>query len=57
MQAHKLDTRPDREIDASYTRVWSEDARWPRSSRLAFVLAAAAICWAVPLVIAYLLVS
>jgi hypothetical protein len=31
------------------------DTRWPRSRRLAFVAGAAALCWAVPVLVAYLL--
>ena len=32
---------------------WNEGAPWSRRSRLVFILAAAAACWAVPLLIVY----
>ena len=57
MQAHKLDTRPVREMPISAAQIWIEETIWPRSSRVAFVLAAAMACWAVPLLLAYLLTS
>ncbi len=57
MQAQKLETRLGSETAASYTQVWTEEPRWPRSSRVAFILAAALACWAVPLVVAYLIAS
>lgn len=57
MQAQKLETRLGREMTTSYTQVWTEEPRWPRSSRVAFVLAAAVACWAIPLLIAYLIAS
>jgi hypothetical protein len=36
---------------------WIDEPIWPRSSRIAFVLAASMACWAVPLLLAYLLTS
>jgi hypothetical protein len=57
VQAHKLDTRPVREMPISAAQIWVEESIWPRSSRVAFVLAAAMACWAVPLLLAYLLIS
>lgn len=58
VQAQKLDSHLGTEMaTASYSRVWTEEPRWPRSSRVAFVLAAALACWAVPLLVAYLLAS
>ena len=57
MQAHKLDTRPVREMPISAAQIWVEESIWPRSSRVAFVLAAAMACWAGPLLLAYLLTS
>lgn len=55
MQAHKLKTRPIRERTIPATQIWMDEAIWPRGSRIAFVLAAAMACWAVPLLLAYLL--
>ena len=57
MQAQKLDTRPGREIPIPAAKVWIDEPIWPRRSRIAFVLAAAMACWAVPLLLAYLLTS
>lgn len=55
MQAHKLETRPNTEMPIPAAQVWMDEPIWPRSSRVAFVLAAAMACWAVPLLLAYLL--
>jgi hypothetical protein len=58
VQAHKLDTRPIAEtMPIPAAQVWIDEPIWPRSSRVAFVLAAAMACWAVPLLLAYLLTS
>lgn len=57
MQAHKLETRPNKEIPIPAVQVWMDEPIWPRSSRVAFVLAAAMASWAVPLLLAYLLTS
>ena len=57
MQAHKLETRPNKEMPIPAAHVWMDEPIWPRSSRVAFVLAAAMACWAVPLLLAYLLTS
>ena len=55
MQARKLDTRPIREAPIPAAQVWIDESIWPRGSRIAFVLAAAMACWAVPLLLAFLL--
>ena len=57
MQAQKLDTRPRpiKEMPIPAAQIWIDEAIWPRGSRIAFVLAAAMACWAVPLLLAYLL--
>jgi hypothetical protein len=57
VQAHKLETRPAKEMPIVGAQVWIDEPLWPRNSRLAFVLAAAMACWAVPLLLAYLLTS
>ena len=57
MQAHKLETRPAKEMPIVGAQVWIDEPLWPRNSHLAFVLAAAMACWAVPLLLAYLLTS
>jgi len=55
VQARKLDTRPIREAPIPAAQVWIDESIWPRGSRIAFVLAAAMACWAVPLLLAFLL--
>ena len=55
VQARKLETRPVREMPIQTAQVWISEPIWPRGSRIAFVLAAAMACWAVPLLLAYLL--
>jgi hypothetical protein len=55
VQAQKLETRPIREMPIPAAQVWINESIWPRGSRVAFVLAAAMACWAVPLLLAYLL--
>jgi hypothetical protein len=57
VQARKLDTRPIKEMPIPAAQVWIDEPIWPRGSRVAFVLAAAMACWAVPLLLAYLLTS
>jgi hypothetical protein len=57
VQAHKLETRPGKEMPITAAQIWIEESIWPRGSRVAFVLAAAMACWAVPLLLAYLLTS
>lgn len=53
MYARKL----EKEMPAADTATRVEDIRWPRSRRVAFLLAAAALCWAVPILVAYLLAT
>jgi hypothetical protein len=55
VQATKLDLRPHKEIAIANEAVRSEEARWSRNARIAFLLFAAAACWVVPLLIAYLI--
>lgn len=57
VHAHKLETRPAREMPISTAQIWIDEPIWPRKSRIAFVVAAAMACWAVPLLLAYLLNS
>jgi len=41
VQARKLETRPGKEMPIPAAQVWIDEPIWPRSSRVAFVLAAA----------------
>lgn len=60
--ARRLETPERREIPAprdmpaADLEIEITEERWSRSARLAFLLAAATLCWAVPILVAYLLV-
>jgi len=57
VQAHKLETRPAKAMPVAAAEVWIDEPIWRRRWRVAFVVAAAMACWAVPLLLAYLLTS
>jgi hypothetical protein len=47
----------DREMAAADVCMRLGDVRWPRYRRVAFLAAAASLCWAVPIVVAYLIAA
>jgi len=57
VQAHKLETRPAKAMPVAAAEVSIDEPIWRRRWRVAFVVAAAMACWAVPLLLAYLLTS
>ena len=50
MYARKL----EREMPAADVSMRKGDIRWPRYRRVAFLVAAASVCWVVPILVAYL---
>jgi hypothetical protein len=55
--ARKLETPPNREARAADAALSAEERPWSRRSRLLFMVAAGATCWAVPALIIYWLLS
>ena len=53
MYAHKL----EREMPAAGVSMQKGDIRWPRYGRVAFLVTAASLCWAVPILAAYLIAA
>ena len=53
MYARKL----EREMPTADVAMRAGDIRWPRYRRIAFLGAAAALCWALPILVAYLLAT
>ena len=63
-QANELAGRPsvyarklEREMPTADLSNSAGDARWPRHRRIAFLAVAAVLCWAVPILVAYLLAT
>lgn len=53
MQVDKLDMRFRNNTQQAELEARLDNERWSRGSRLVFMIAAAAICWMVPLLIVY----
>jgi hypothetical protein len=53
LYAHKL----ERQVPTADAAHQVADDRWPRHRRVAFLAVAAALCWAVPILVAYLLAT